>query len=675
MFILCTILLFIQGLVSGSGIKPLTVSSIRSTTLGLDPPTVNRLNGESFQQDAIATFNGYQYSVFYGSTPTATETTPRHVSIARRTLTSDEDEGPWEIITFSDYNQTDDDGHDIISFGICYLDGTIHMAFDQHDNNLNYRISKPGVATNPGNIVWSTELFEDIQVGIQKDLNDFLPGLESINRTEHFESITYPRFLSLPSGDLLLEMRVGRSGLGDDWLYTYSGKDGKWTDIGRYLEGVQNNAYINGIDLDTKGNLQVSWTYRDYVNDTGQDVAVEAGPNGPENNHDMDFGYSSDLGTTWKNTWGQTIGDLTTQSPILPNSPGITIFSIPKYGGILNQEAQTIDEENRIHVLNRENTTGTELWYHYWRSTQNDWKRKRGKVVAYKSNLIMILPDNAPNSTALTLISSTAEGHFRDWRTILETDGNGWEPVFDRYRLAGGVLIMKVEEHDHNTEGASLQLLNRSGLNLPIPKLVDYFFDRGKTYTIMTRIPGQSLKEVWDKLSDSELHAINTDISNVLYHLWTLQQPASDAGKVMMGATGHGLPNAINQFHSELGPCSSILDLYYNFSTHPREGNSWTPEDYTKAYPEAVATVSADRVVWVHTDLRPYNILVRNGRLSGIIDWENSGWLPCHWQLYVFRRPRGYPDRLRLFWERFEFPSDVENAFRLSAQLLDVYPI
>lgn len=24
-------------------------------------------------------------------------------------------------------------------------------------------------------------------------------------------------------------------------------------------------------------------TYRDYVNDTGQDVAVEAGPNGPEN--------------------------------------------------------------------------------------------------------------------------------------------------------------------------------------------------------------------------------------------------------------------------------------------------------------------------------------------------------------------------------------------------------
>lgn len=29
-----------------------------STTLGPDPQTVNRLNGESFQQDGVVTFNG-----------------------------------------------------------------------------------------------------------------------------------------------------------------------------------------------------------------------------------------------------------------------------------------------------------------------------------------------------------------------------------------------------------------------------------------------------------------------------------------------------------------------------------------------------------------------------------------------------------------------------------------
>lgn len=256
-------------------------------------------------------------------------------------------------------------------------------------------------------------------------------------------------------------MRVGRSGLGDDWLYEYSGDDGNWREIGKYLEGVQNNAYINGLDIDSNGTLQVSWTYRDFINDTGQDVAVQAGPNGPENNHDMDFAYSMDLGVTWKNNWGQTIGNLTASEPILPNSAGITIFGIPKFGGILNQEAQTVDDQGRIHVLNRENTTGIEQWYHYWRSTTDNWTRtvlsnltatptvigKRGKIVAHNSNLLLILPDNAANSTALTLLASTASGHFRDWTTVWETEGNGWEPVFDRYRLAeggDGVLSMLV---------------------------------------------------------------------------------------------------------------------------------------------------------------------------------------------------------------------------------------
>lgn len=37
--------------------------------------------------------------------------------------------------------------------------------------------------------------------------------------------------------DLIMEFRVGRSGLGDDWLYRYT-PGSNWTLIGRYLEGV-----------------------------------------------------------------------------------------------------------------------------------------------------------------------------------------------------------------------------------------------------------------------------------------------------------------------------------------------------------------------------------------------------------------------------------------------------
>lgn len=143
----------------------------------------------------------------------------------------------------------------------------------------------------------------------------------------------------------------------------------------------------------------------------------------------------------------------------------------------MNQEAQVVDSEGRVHVLNRENTTGFEQWfvlfirilpdlgsnliarYHYWRSTTIDWTRtplpldipdsnnvtgtptvigKRGKLVAPPDSrsLLAILPSNAPNSTALTILASTAAGHFSDWSVLWEV-GSGClaEPLFDRYRL------------------------------------------------------------------------------------------------------------------------------------------------------------------------------------------------------------------------------------------------
>lgn len=72
---------------------------------------------------------------------------------------------------------------------------------------------------------------------------DHLPGLESLDKSIYFVNVTYPRFLAVPvsaqrgaaEADLILELRVGRSGLGDDWLYKYIPSNG-WTQIGRYLE-------------------------------------------------------------------------------------------------------------------------------------------------------------------------------------------------------------------------------------------------------------------------------------------------------------------------------------------------------------------------------------------------------------------------------------------------------
>jgi aminoglycoside phosphotransferase (APT) family kinase protein len=37
-------------------------------------------------------------------------------------------------------------------------------------------------------------------------------------------------------------------------------------------------------------------------------------------------------------------------------------------------------------------------------------------------------------------------------------------------------------------------------------------------------------------------------------------------------------------------------------------------------------------IVLTHADFRPANIIVKDGHVTGIIDWEMAGWYPEHWE-------------------------------------------
>ncbi|KAI0061463.1 kinase-like protein [Artomyces pyxidatus] len=239
-------------------------------------------------------------------------------------------------------------------------------------------------------------------------------------------------------------------------------------------------------------------------------------------------------------------------------------------------------------------------------------------------------------------------------------------------------LLIKTEYRQFTTEADALRFLNASGLDLPIPRLVDSIAIDGNTYTVMTRLPGRLLRDEVDQLSDPEVQAIVDDIQAILHRLWTLEQCPEDAGKVMLSASGHGLPNPMTFFESYWGPCPSILDCYFDLGRHLRDPDidDWTPDIYVAGQPDLVNAVTADRVVWVHSDLRPQNILVHHGRLSGIIDWENSGWLPLHWQVHALRGARvGYTNRVRSIWLNVVFPPETEAGFKASMKLLRYLPV
>ncbi|UPK94961.1 hypothetical protein LCI18_005896 [Fusarium solani-melongenae] len=41
-------------------------------------------------------------------------------------------------------------------------------------------------------------------------------------------------------------------------------------------------------------------------------------------------------------------------------------------------------------------------------------------------------------------------------------------------------------------------------------------------------------------------------------------------------------------------------------------------------------------VVFTHCDLTPRNILVQDGKIQGLVDWEDSGWYPEYWEYVKF---------------------------------------
>ncbi|KAK5653986.1 hypothetical protein OQA88_7662 [Cercophora sp. LCS_1] len=356
------------------------------TILARDPPRKNPINVVSYQQHALLTANGYQYAVYYAAIPSSPQSTV-YIHLSRRRLPSSE----WDTIIFTDYPQTTDDGHNTVQLGVCPSDGTIHLAYDHHCDPLRYRVSVPGVATDPEKFKWDADLFTPTL--------DALPGIDR----DHipFGYITYPRFCAAEK-ELFLTFRDGKAGLGDDHLYVYSpvtttantaavaetaktgdgqGVEKGWTYLGPYLHGILSNPYINALSYspptprsrsfttdpkdpdggaqEEHGTLHVTLTWRGFVPYEGCHDPLDtkhkqqAGPNSAYNNHNICHTYSTDLGRTWRNTEGTIIANLANDEAVSCESEGVTVFEIQKGSGLINQEGQAAFRED-VHVLMRE---------------------------------------------------------------------------------------------------------------------------------------------------------------------------------------------------------------------------------------------------------------------------------------------------------------------------------
>lgn len=349
------------------------------------------LNSCSFQQDALITFNGWQYAVFYS--------TDRYITVARRKVSSK----VWESCELTDYKQSVNDNHNTISMGISPADGRLHLSFDHHTSTLHYRMSIAGLLSNPDKFQWSKGLFTSV--------NSILDG-------ESVTSVTYPRFITAPDSTLVLTTRIGTSGDSDNRIWKYN-NNGTWRNLGQFIEGDYNGgnctAYFHGLQFDNNNRLHAAWCWRE----TGSG----------EMNHDLMYATSDDYGLTWHDMEGAVVARAGS-SFISQNTRSCRVWTIPTGTGLINQEGMAVDKQGRVHVLSRENVSGKNVQMHYFKDTTGPWHRINTNIpTKVWDNRSSIAFDGEGNVYAImphiSIAGASVESGYSDWRILTsEDDGN-----------------------------------------------------------------------------------------------------------------------------------------------------------------------------------------------------------------------------------------------------------
>lgn len=417
------------------------------------------INGQTFQQEALVSLNGFQYAGYFadGGVP----------CLARRALPK----GAWQVIRFTDYPPiTHQDVHNVVSISACRGDGTLHMAFDHHCQPLHYRRSIPGLASNPAAHAWQADSFG--------------PVTSHLEAGRTLPNVTYPQFFSTPDGRLQVLYRLGSSGDGDWYLAEYSPVAGAWTTLGMLFARVGNYetsasrcAYPNPPRYSAAGRLHITWCWRERPADQPFDLRT---------NHDLCHTYSDDFGRTWRSGDGRIVATLAgtrdgTPASISITSPGVIARSTRFLWGQMNTTTEFVDARGRVHVINwqqqQDAPTGSKdlntwRYYHYWRSTDGQWHENLLPFHGRKPQLVLDAAGTAyvvfckgqdlnyhgqDAGGRMTIVAASEGSQWTDWKTVWETERLFvGEPLLDHARWREeGVLSIYTQEKPAETAAPS----------------------------------------------------------------------------------------------------------------------------------------------------------------------------------------------------------------------------
>ncbi len=273
----------------------LLFAPVRSSNLSIvgEAYSGTSVNSAIFRNNSVVTDvkNNLQYISYYDN--------DGYVVLGKRVSGASE----WEVAR-TQYKGNINDAHNVISIMVDG-DGYLHVAFDHHNNKLNYCRS-----VAPGSLQLTDKLS---MTGVDEDF------------------VTYPEFYKLADGDLLFVYRSGGSGRGNLVMNRYDLSSQTWKRVHDVLidgEG-ERNAYWQ-VCVDIKGTIHVSWVWR-------ESWLVET-------NHDVCYACSHDGGVTWQKSTGETYS-----LPINADNAEY-VWRVPQGSELINQTSMSADADGHPYI-------------------------------------------------------------------------------------------------------------------------------------------------------------------------------------------------------------------------------------------------------------------------------------------------------------------------------------
>jgi hypothetical protein len=359
----------------------------------------NSVNTTIFRKNSLVSFHNWQYITYYNK--------DGYVVLGKRKL----DEDKWQLTTTLLKGNVSD-AHNVISIMVDG-DGYLHVAWNQHNNQLHYVKSK-----TPGSLEMSNEIS---MTGKQEN------------------KVSYPEFYRMPDGNLIFFYRDGGSGNGSLVMNQYDTKGKAWKQLhGNLIDGEgQRSAYWQAC-VDTKGTIHLSWVWRETP-----DVA---------SNHDLCYAFSKDGGISWQKSTGELY-----KVPITASNADYAV-RIPQKSELINQTSMFADDDGCPFIATywrEENSTIPQ--YHLVYKTNTGWQKEnidfrktafslsgagtksipvsRPQIIAWKSgkdlSAALIFRDEERGSKVSAAVNQNIVKDKWSIIDLTSTSVGSWEPTYD----------------------------------------------------------------------------------------------------------------------------------------------------------------------------------------------------------------------------------------------------